>query len=293
MIFSNKAYQITSSHRFGFTVLFVVAWTTALLCPVREASGQSDKTKTASATAVNSKERIRVSGWPFQSQVNQFHIYSVVPIDGVSEQFNSLRGLPQELADTLQITITREPIHVVIVENRKALDEYVKGILPTAPSRQALYIRHRGPGLVLTYSHPGWLHDVRHECTHALLDASGMTLPQWVDEGLAEYFETPGELKRMHPTHLAAIRAQVRYGQLADLERLERMDGLTEMTAKDYREAWCVTAYLLNASEHTRSAYQAFLGDNQNKRGGGFLSHRLAINASTWRDGLLQFYNNP
>jgi hypothetical protein len=43
--------------------------------------------------------------------------------------------------------------------------------------------------MVFAYRGEDFETDLRHECTHALLNAALPVVPLWLDEGLAEYFE--------------------------------------------------------------------------------------------------------
>ncbi len=262
--------------------------------------GQDPAVQLASATSVSKVASVpstasassgaMASRWPYQERVGQFHVHSTVPIAKLEMHLLYLSTLPKELSTSLAISISEQPIHLVVLESRESLDSYVNRLLPDAPSRRALYIRHRGPGLVLTYFNPGWVTDARHECTHALLDASGVKVPQWLDEGLAEYFETASTNPLKHATHGAAVQSQIRYGQVADIQQLEHTDSNTALTAKDYRDAWSVTAFALNSSDQTRSIFQKYLQDLQSERAAGLLSHRLQPAVRSWREDFTQFF---
>ncbi len=253
-------------------------------------AGQGPEIQLASATA-NSRSTSRTSSWPFEAFAGQFQIHSTVPISNLQPFLSKLAMLPDELKQSLNLSITDQAIHIVVLENRESLDSYVKRILPNAPSRRALYIRHRGPGLVLTYFNSMWLTDARHECTHAVLDASNVKVPQWLDEGLAEYFETASANPLLHNTHNVAVRSQIRFGQITDLERLERIPSTADMTAKDYRDAWSVVAFLLNSSTQSQVALQTYLQDLQKERAAGFLAHRLKLTVQSWREDFSCFFH--
>ena len=251
--------------------------------------GQESGVQLASTSPV-SRNPLQSNRWPFEFCEGQFQIHSTVSTAKLEPYLAKLHSLPSELKQSLGISVVEQPIHLVVLESRDSLDAYVKRLLPNAPSRRALYIRHRGPGLVLTYFNPVWLTDVRHECTHALLDASGVKVPQWLDEGLAEYFETANVNPLEHATHRVSVQSQVRFGQVADLEQLERIDSNSVMAAKDYRDAWSVTAFLLNSSVQSRNSLQVYLSDLQSGRAAGFLSHRLQPGFHAWRDDFTRFF---
>ena len=250
--------------------------------------GQEPKVQLASAIAV-SNLRPRLSSWPHEVLAGQFQIHSTVPVGRLQPYLPKIASLPTELMQSLCISVADQPIHIVVLENRESLDSYVQRLLPSAPSRRALYIRHRGPGLVLTYFNASWLTDARHECIHAVLDANHVKVPQWLDEGLAEYFETATN-PLLHATHSVAVQSQNRYGQIPDLEQMERLPSTAEMSPKDYRDAWGMVAFLLNSSPRAQSALQMYLQDLQNDRAAGFLSHRLKPMVHSWRDEFTGFF---
>ncbi len=250
---------------------------------------QESAVQLASTSSI-SRNQLQSNRWPFEFCEGQFQIHSTVSIPKLEPYLAKLNSLPSDLKQSLSISVVEQPIHLVVLESRESLDAYVKRLLPNAPSRRALYIRHRGPGLVLTYYNSAWLTDARHECTHALLDASGVKVPQWLDEGLAEYFETANLNPLEHATHRISVQTQIRFGQVTDLEQLERIDSNSVMTAKDYRDAWSVTAFLLNSSVQSRNVLQVYLSDLQNERAAGFLSHRLQLGVQAWRDDFTRFF---
>lgn len=251
--------------------------------------GQVSDGYLASASGTKSN-LLQLNRWPFEANDGQFQIHSTVPIAQLDRFLPKLNSLPMELNLALTISVAKQPIHVVVLESRDAFEAYVKRLLPNAPSRRALYYRHRGPGLVLTYYSPAWLTDARHECTHALLDASGIRLQQWLDEGLAEYFETATGNPLEHATHRVAVQSQLRYGQIPEIENLEAIDSNSAMSAKDYRDAWSITAFLLNSSVQSKKSFQSYLVDLQNESATGLISHRLKLPNHTWRDDFDGFF---
>lgn len=247
-------------------------------------------------STVNVDSRLAIHGsdslWPIRFTQDQFSVYSTVSLLTLEPHLAALRTLPNELRETLQIEVADSPVHIVVLSDRESLDQYAKKILPNAPSRQALYIRHRGPGLVLTYFHKNWIRDVRHECTHALMDASGMSLPIWQDEGLAEYFETVGGKPLRHPSHLKSVQQQIRFGQIVDLQTIETTEIQEGLDGKGYRDSWSVVAFLLHSSVETRAAYHLYLKEHQTKQAAGLLSHRVRDAQIEWRSQFAAFYRN-
>ena len=70
------------------------------------------------------------------------------------------------------------------------LRTFSSSITPSCPPRRAFFLAQGSQRVVYTYSSPRLEEDLRHEATHALLRGAFGDLPLWLDEGLAEYFET-------------------------------------------------------------------------------------------------------
>lgn len=228
--------------------------------------------------------------WPTIRKSDLFSIYSTVAASTLEPVAQTLEPLPKHLSEELGIPLSQDVVRVVVLRNVDEYDWYLKKHFPNVPKRRALYVQNRGQSLVISYFHRDWIEDARHECTHALLHQSGIQLPLWLDEGLAEYFETDHSISWQHPIHSPAIRAQLRFGQVVQLEELEAMRFET-LDAKGYRDAWSVVAFLLNQGADGRSALQAYLADLQKGTAAGFLSRRL--NESTrlsWREQYTRFY---
>ena len=97
--------------------------------------------------------------------------------------------------------------------------------------------------------------DLRHETVHGLLHASLPGVPLWLDEGLAEYYETPtpGAVNGDYPELLARELAA---GRRPDLNRLERLTDFAALTREDYAESWAWVHWLMSGD---RSALLAHL----------------------------------
>ncbi len=105
-----------------------------------------------------------------------------------------------------------------------------------------------------------------HEYAHVLLHASGVKLPGWLSEGLAEYFSTVRigergcEIGGAIPRHAASLK-QAQWIHLQELLtapsdsaiRMKRESG-----AVFYAESWALTAMLATSAEY-RSGFRALI----------------------------------
>ncbi len=107
--------------------------------------------------------------------------------------------------------------------------------------------------------------DLRHEATHALVRGCYGDLPLWLDEGLAEYFETRTDTLDFQDEHMAKLPEDLKMGWTPDLPRLESLTDIHEMTPRDYRESWAWVHLMLDDGPQARSLLGDYL--NQGRKG--------------------------
>lgn len=232
--------------------------------------------------------------WPYTAHRNAFRFYSTVPIDPLRPQIDRLISLPDEIQNTLGTAFATTqlhttPIHVIVLADQQEFESYLQRHYPGLKSSRAMFIRDRGPGVVLTWWHPQWLTDARHEVTHAFLHSRNLAIPLWLDEGLAEYFEHDASGSD-HPVHAGPIRAQLKFGQIADLDEQEKWSTHSQLTAEQYRDAWGTVAFLMHHSDASKDEFLAYLEDLFADRATGLLSYRIRRAIPRWREAYIRHY---
>lgn len=276
--------------RFASMLFGFLCCSQALGQEVVSSSTATPPATTTSVQASNASTKATYS-WPASWSDGWLHVHSATTDSQLPALTHRLTTLPLEIEQVLAIKLSNANVRLVVLANEMEFDQYTKKNFPGLPKRRALFVQNRGPGLVLTYMHSDWLTDARHECTHALLHASGIKLPLWLDEGLAEYFEVESTEKASHPTHRHAVASQLRYGQVVQIEDFEQLQNVTSLNPKEYRDAWSIVAFLLNHSDESKQALQAYIEDLRTGAAAGLLSRRLpAKSRENWRDDYLQYY---
>lgn len=213
--------------------------------------------------------------WPEERSAGPFlcHAdFSLKPHAGLIEEISILQ---RDLTSILGIEEPKENVHLFLFEKKETYQAYMKQYFPRVPARRALYVKGRGPGMVFAFQGADFEIDVRHESTHALLHTSFETVPLWLDEGLAEYFEVPREKRAGENPHLETIRALLRLGQTPRLEALEKFQDLSEMGRDEYRDAWAWVHFMLHGPRAAHEELVGFLKDAQTKAAVPSLSERL------------------
>ena len=163
--------------------------------------------------------------WPTERTAGPVLCHADFSLDAHKKLLAEIESLQQDVATILGTQEPRETMHLFLFEKPETYETYMKRYFPRVPARRALYIKGRGPGMVFAHQGTDFEIDVRHESTHALLHASFETVPLWLDEGIAEYFEVPRDKRASENPHLATIRALLRQGSSPRLEALEEISG--------------------------------------------------------------------
>lgn len=179
---------------------------------------------------------------PTKHQVRSgpFLIFSNSPMADEPQAVDCLRALERDLKQHLSFRPSPQsaPVEIYVLDDRNAFAHFLKFYYPELPPRRAFFLAQGDHRVVYTYSSPRLAEDLRHEATHALLHGTYGPVPLWLDEGLAEYFEndlSTGDSERERIDHLIA---DLKGGWSPDLDRLQSLSDIRQMTPRDYREAW-------------------------------------------------------
>jgi hypothetical protein len=213
--------------------------------------------------------------WTDQRVSGRFEFHAEFSLDEHARLLDELGLLERDLFDQLGIASSRESVQVYLFASKASYQQALRPYFPRATSRKAMYVKQRGPGMVLAFRNDDLAVDLRHEGTHALLHAALPMVPLWLDEGLAEYFETTREDRVHGSPHLKLARWNARLGTLHDIERMERITEVEEMDAAAYRQAWAWAHFMLHGPAEGRDELRRFLADIQAGTPPGKLSERL------------------
>jgi hypothetical protein len=213
--------------------------------------------------------------WPDEREAGPFRCHADFSLAGQEPLLEEMALLQQDLVAILRAKQSREPVHLFLFQTRATYQNYLKEYFPKVPYRRALYMKARGPGMVFAWQGAEFEIDVRHESTHALLHAWLPSVPLWLDEGLAEYFEVPRDERAAKNPHLAAVRMLIGKGQLPRLAELESLDDLDDMGVSEYRDAWAWVHFLLHGPREVREELLQYLDELESGGDPGPLSDRL------------------
>jgi hypothetical protein len=214
--------------------------------------------------------------WPDERTAGLFACHADFSLDRHQALLDELGLLARDVEALLETPAPQELVHLFLFEKKATYQAYLKHYFPRVPYRRAPYIKARGPGMVFAYQGLDFEIDVRHEGTHAVLHAALGSVPLWLDEGLAEYFEVPRDKRAGEHPHQAAIAALVKSGRLPRLAELESMRDLTTMGRDEYRDAWAWVHFMLHGPPEARQELVAFLKDVQANADAEPLSRRLS-----------------
>ncbi len=164
-----------------------------------------------------------------------------------------LTQLRERIAQTLVLQLSPQPIEVHLFATSERFHATLAERFPDFPVRRAFFVKTPGRYEVYAQWNEHTPEDLRHETTHAYLHTTLPDLPLWLDEGLAEYFETPPATAGWHASHADLLMREFQRGHWRpDLRRLENLASSGDMTQLDYAESWAWTYLLLNTTPARR-----------------------------------------
>jgi len=161
------------------------------------------------------------AAWPHEQREGQFFLYADFPIAEAQEAVAELQKLRRQVAAQLQTRLAEAPIEIYLFAKESTYHRYVRRHFPSAPQRRALFVQVSGQGMVFAHKGEALIEDVRHETTHALLNATFPRIPIWADEGLAECFEVQEHHRVDAHPHAEQVRSSAQAGRLESLAALE------------------------------------------------------------------------
>jgi hypothetical protein len=214
----------------------------------------------------------------YHVRTGPFVVYSNAPMAENPPAVGCLQALERDTARELGLRGSAEevPVEIYVLDNRQDFDHFLKFYYPELPHRRAFFLAKGTERYVYTYASPRLEEDLRHEATHALLRGAFGDLPLWLDEGLAEYFETDLTRPDAERPRLEAIAADLRGHWSPNLERLESLTDIRQMTQRDYREAWGWVHLMLHGPEPGKSILMGYLSQADRAESKARLRPRLA-----------------
>lgn len=177
----------------------------------------------------------------------------------VLRQLDQMRG---QIATQLAIPMTDEPIHVYLFKTPKRYRTFLQARFPTFPERRAFFVQTDTRLSVYAQWGDRVAEDLRHEVAHGYIHAVAPTIPLWIDEGLAEYFEVNTQFQGLNRAHADQLIKAMQEGQWRPrLANLERLTAIHDMQQIDYAEAWAWAHYLLETTPDRRALLHEYLGD--------------------------------
>jgi hypothetical protein len=250
--------------------IVIASLTTALLalpagCELLNLDRQPEPVARSTDAAESPPQPCTLPG-KFATRRGCYVFYHDFDLDQNDPLFEPLDALPDQISSELRLPPTNTIIQVFLFDTQERYERYMfhpkNGRYRHLPSRRAYFITEPRVGggadelKVFTWMGDHLRTDLRHELTHALLNAVLKSVPLWLDEGLAGYFELPPDHEGVNPQHLDALR---RGTMQFDLDRLEKLQQVKQMEKPEYREAWVWVHFMLRGDPRARQVLLDYL----------------------------------
>ncbi len=173
---------------------------------------------------------------------------------------DELVALRTDISRRLGTPLSDEPIHVYLFQSPSDYRQFVTARFPHLPDRRAWFVETDTRLAVFAHWGDTVADDLRHEVTHGYLHSTTQNIPIWLDEGLAEYFESPRGSQGQNDRHLRLLGRRYSDGAWhPDLKRLERMRDPAEMSQQDYAECWAWVVYMMESRTENAELLRNYL----------------------------------
>ena len=160
---------------------------------------------------------------------------------------DELEARRSDITEALNIPISDEQIHIYLFANEPTFTDYMKRKHPLFPNRRAFFMKDDASLMVFAWWGSRVAEDLRHEVTHGYVHSAVNDIALWLDEGIAEYFETPRVNQGFNSPHFFLLLEKYDAGQWQpNLPRLESLHKAGKLTQMDYAESWLWVHYLLH-----------------------------------------------
>jgi hypothetical protein len=210
-------------------------------------------------------------------EAGQLVIHADFPLARRHRIVRDLEQLRVDVSERLALPISDEPIHLYLFEHRDRYEAFAAATFPGFPARRAFFVKTDTSLSIYAHWQERIAEDLRHETTHGYVHAVSGSVPLWLDEGIAEYFELPRTDREVHRAHIDRLAGRLLEGTWQpDLLRLESCVDAGLLTQDHYAEAWCWVHWMLETSAERRAILEDFLADNRRDPATAPLSTRLA-----------------
>ena len=172
-------------------------------------------------------------------ETGQLVVHSDFYIPSKHRLIDELNARRRDISDQLLLPSSNEPINVFVFETENQYIEYMSREHPEFPKRRAFFVKNDTELKIFAWWGRRVGEDLRHEVTHGYLHSVVPNLPLWLDEGLAEYYETPRGTHGLNQSHVFLLNEAFRLNEWEpDLDSLEALSDPAEMTQLQYAECW-------------------------------------------------------
>jgi hypothetical protein len=213
----------------------------------------------------------------FQTPTGQLVFHSDFPLPADHRLVRELTTERDYVNQILGIAPSNEPIHVYLFQDADRYQEFLKRKFPNVPSRRAFFLETDKQLAVYAHWNDRMAEDLRHEVAHGYMHSSLPSIPLWLDEGLAEYFEVPRGKLGLNQPHVDLLSDMTEKEHWRpNLPRLEKLTEAAQLDQRDYAESWAWVYFFLNSPPERREVLTNYLAQLRSRGANEPLSVRLA-----------------
>ncbi len=193
---------------------------------------------------------------------DQLIIHADFPLAAHHRLFEELVAQRSELCRRLALPCSDESIDVYLFESQERFEGFIKLHYPRFPDRRAFFVETDTNLSVYAQWGDRMADDLRHEVTHGYLHSVVRNVPQWLDEGIAKFYEVPRSRRGLNRPLLDRLVVEIRQEHWQpNLRRLEQFPATYNMTQDDYAEAWAWVHWMMESRPELLEVLRSHLAE--------------------------------
>lgn len=173
-----------------------------------------------------------------------------IPRERLTALATQVQDVQQRLADELDLPPIESTLRIYLFDARRAFSLYVQQMIPTVGwtetmGRHGIFLQRDGQPYVFLLVSDELEQSLRHETVHVVLNAAIPDAPIWLDEGLAQCYES-GDPAHHSERAASVLRKDWLRRDPPTLDGLTRNTTMRQMSPRDYAGAWHHVSRALN-----------------------------------------------
>ncbi|MCA9048033.1 MAG: hypothetical protein KDA89_04860 [Planctomycetaceae bacterium] len=179
-------------------------------------------------------------------------------------------AVSRKMAADLELSIPSQTVRIFLFRDRRKFAKFVTEHIPSVRTvdvavRHGIFLLRQGHPYIFLLESKDIVRTVRHEAAHVVLNLNSPDVPIWVDEGLAQCYESPsGDYDS--PQARKILKWDWLRRDEPEIAELVGMTNMQQLTPRDYAGCWELAYHLLTNEQNGKPLLRSYMAALREKR---------------------------